>query len=59
MEEKLNIILQKLEEIEKRLYKIENSTNNMDQHISFVEYVINKIKSTSIFPKEILKLISF
>ena len=44
IEEKLEIILAKLKDLEIRLQKIEASTNNMDRHISFIERIYEKIK---------------
>ncbi len=48
MEDKLDIIIHKLILIEQRLERIENSTTNMDNHISFVEYIIKKINFPSL-----------
>lgn len=40
-EEKLNLILIRLDDIDKRISKIESSCSNMDDHISFIGKVYN------------------
>lgn len=40
----VTLILEKLNDIEKRLEKIENGTNKMTNHVDFVENIYGKIK---------------
>lgn len=40
----LHKILERLNDLETRIKKVENSTNNMDEHISFVEEIYTSIK---------------
>ena len=43
-QDKLDLILEKLNAIEKRLDKIENSCGTMDTHISFVDGVYTTVR---------------
>lgn len=44
IDDKLDMILLKLENLENRIEHIEQSTNNMDNHISFVENIYKIIQ---------------
>ena len=44
MEEKLDLIIFKIDSIEKRLDRLESSSEKLDNHISFVESVYNYIR---------------
>ena len=43
-EDKLDLILKKLDDLEKRVAKIEDSCSNMDSHISFIERTYDSVK---------------
>jgi len=45
IDQKLNLILSKLEDLDKRIAAIETNTLKMDSHIDFVESVYDNIKS--------------
>jgi hypothetical protein len=45
VERKLDIILQKIENMEKRLYVLEKSCNGMDSHIDFINGVYNTVRA--------------
>ena len=42
--EKLQVISAQLQDIETRLTYIEQSTDNMDRHVSFVEKIYSKVQ---------------
>jgi hypothetical protein len=43
--DKIDLILSKLNDIERRLDKIESSCNGMDHHIGFIENVYGTLRS--------------
>jgi hypothetical protein len=45
IDEKLNLILRKLEDLDRRMILIEKNVGKMDGHIDFVESVYNSVKS--------------